>query len=179
MYEQIQMHMSNTIIERMCCVILLSFVSAVAAGQSTNPLNYSGRMYIESMEVISTPRYVSYEEHAILSSQAKYPVTEVVRVDLDFENNTIRIGDETSRIKVTATKKYNTNYGWVVVIYANLLNSGDKAEIVWREYGNPFIQQITPDKGGVSIARMNLSYKPVAHSEEDALLDLLRSLGSY
>lgn len=171
--------MNNTIIERMCCIILLSFVSTTVAGQSTNPLNYSGRMYVESMEEILTPRYVSYEEHAILSSRAKYPVTEIIRVDLDFENNYIRIGDETSPIKVTATKKYNTNYGWVVVIYANLLNSGDKAEIVWREYGDPYIQQISPGIGEVSIARMNLSYKPVAHSEEDALMDLLRSLGYY
>ena len=173
------MHMSKTVIERMCCIIVLSFVSAAAAGQSTNPLNYSGRMYIESMEEISTPRYVSYEEHAILTSRAKYPVTEVILVELDFDRNYIRIGNDTFQIKVTATQKYDTNYGWVVVIYANLLNSGDKAEIVWREYGNPYIQQITPDKGEVSIVRMNLSYKPVVHSEEDALMDLLRSLGYF
>ena len=104
-------------------------------------------------------------------------MTEVILVELDFDRNYIRIGNDTFQIKVTATQKYDTNYGWVVVIYANLLNSGDRAEIVWREYGNPYIQQITPDKGEVSIVRMNLSYKPVVHSEEDALMDLLRSLG--
>ena len=171
--------MSNTIIERMCCVILLSFVSAVAAGQSTNPLNYSGRMYIESMEVISTPRYVSFEEHAILSTQTRIPMKEVTRVDFDFEKGVIRFGNEESGIKVTATKKYDTKHGWVVVIYANLLNSGDKTEIVWREQGNPYMQQITPGKGEVRIARMNLSYKPVVRSEEEVIMELLNSLGSY
>lgn len=43
--------------------------SFAAAAQSTNPLNYSGRMYVEAIEIIATPRYVSYEDHAILSQQ--------------------------------------------------------------------------------------------------------------
>ena len=37
--------------------------------QSTNPLNYSGRMYVEGIEIISTPRNVSYEDCAILSQK--------------------------------------------------------------------------------------------------------------
>ena len=39
-------------------LMLASFI--VAAAQSTNPLNYSGRMYVEAIEIIQTPRYVSY-----------------------------------------------------------------------------------------------------------------------
>ena len=51
-------------------LVLTSFVNAAA--QSTNPLNYSGRMYVEAIEIIATPRYVSYEDHAILSSRCAF-----------------------------------------------------------------------------------------------------------
>ena len=46
-------------------LMLASFV--FAAAQSTNPLNYSGRMYVEAIEIYATPRYISYEDHAIVS----------------------------------------------------------------------------------------------------------------
>jgi len=50
--------------------IILALASVfIASAQSTNPLNYSGRMYVEAIEIIATPRYVSYEDHAILSQQ--------------------------------------------------------------------------------------------------------------
>lgn len=50
-------------------IILILACFVIAAAQSTNPLNYSGRMYVEAIEIIATPRYVSYEDHAILSQQ--------------------------------------------------------------------------------------------------------------
>lgn len=54
--------------------IILALASVIiAAAQSTNPLNYSGRMYVEAIEIIATPRYVSYEDHAILSQQMCIP----------------------------------------------------------------------------------------------------------
>ena len=41
--------------------IILALASVlIASAQSTNPLNYSGRMYVEAIEIIATPRYVSY-----------------------------------------------------------------------------------------------------------------------
>ena len=54
--------------------IIIAIIVAVAtlvtvAAQSTNPLNYSGRMYVEAIEIIATPRYVSYEDHTILSQK--------------------------------------------------------------------------------------------------------------
>ena len=50
--------------------IILALASVfIASAQSTNPLNYSGRMYVEGIEIISTPRNVSYEDCAILSQK--------------------------------------------------------------------------------------------------------------
>ena len=38
---------------------MLAFAGILGYAQSTNPLNYSGRMYVEA---IQKPRYVSYED---------------------------------------------------------------------------------------------------------------------
>lgn len=162
--------------------IILTAVLAIACtlghAQSTNPLNYGGRMYLESIEIISTPRYISYEDHAILSTQMRMPSTEITKVEFDFEKNTVSIGGTPNRIKVTSTKKYNTDHGWVVVIYADMIDEGDKMEIVWKEYGKPYAQQITKTNDGVKIARMNLSRQPKVVSEADAAAEMLKGLGT-
>ena len=162
--------------------IILTVVLAIACtlghAQSTNPLNYGGRMYLESIEIISTPRYISYEDHAILSTQMRMPSTEITKVEFDFEKNTVSIGGTPNRIKVTSTKKYNTDHGWVVVIYADMIDEGDKMEIVWEEYGKPYAQQITKTNDGVKIARMNLSRQPKVVSEADAAAEMLKGLGT-
>ena len=162
--------------------IILTTVLAIACtlghAQSTNPLNYGGRMYLESIEIISTPRYISYEDHAILSTQMRMPSTEITKVEFDFEKNTVSIGGTPNRIKVTSTKKYNTDHGWVVVIYADMIDEGDKMEIVWKEYGKPYAQQITKTNDGVKIARMNLSRQPKIVSEADAAAEMLKGLGT-
>lgn len=55
--------------------IILALASVIiAAAQSTNPLNYSGRMYVEAIEIIAAPRYVSYEDHATLTSAYIVPI---------------------------------------------------------------------------------------------------------
>ena len=162
--------------------IILTVVLAIACtlghAQSTKPLNYGGRMYLESIEIISTPRYISYEDHAILSTQMQMPSTEITKVEFDFEKNTVSIGGTPNRIKVTSTKKYNTDHGWVVVIYADMIDEGDKMEIVWKEYGKPYAQQITKTNDGVKIARMNLSRQPKVVSEADAAAEMLKGLGT-
>ena len=162
--------------------VILTVVLAIACtlghAQSTNPLNYGGRMYLESIEIISTPRYISYEDHAILSTQMRIPSTEITKVEFDFEKNTVSIGGTPNRIKVTSTKKYSTDYGWVVVIYADMIDEGDKMEIVWKEYGKPYAQQITKTNDGVKIARMNLSRQPKVVSEADAAAEMLKGLGT-
>ena len=62
--------------------IILALASVfIASAQSTNPPNYSGRMYVEAIEIIATPRYVSYEDHAILSQQMRIPSVEITKID--------------------------------------------------------------------------------------------------
>lgn len=156
--------------------VLASFVFSSA--QSTNPLNYSGRMYVEAIEIIQTPRYVSYEEHAILSQQMRIPSTQIMKCEMDFEKGTVTVDNKEMRIKVNTTKKYDTDRGWVVVIYTDLVDEGDKAELVWPEFGKPYFQQITKADNGVNIARMVLSSKAHVANESEALMNLLQGLGT-
>ena len=158
--------------------ILLTMVGFAAAAQSTNPLNYSGKMYIEAMVILSTPRYVSYEDHAILSEDQRIPMMQVARCVLDFEQGTITAMEKPMAVKVNATKKYNTDRGWVVVIYMDMPSEGDKAELVWPEYGKPYLQQITKGAGEVGICRMILSKDPVVGTPEDAIMSVIRGLGT-
>ena len=159
--------------------IILALVSCIAAtAQSTNPLNYSGRMYVEAIEIIQTPRYVSYEDHAILSQQMRIPSVQITKCEMDFEKGTVTVDNKEMRIKVNATKKYDTDRGWVVVIYTDLIDEGDKAELVWPEFGKPYFQQITKADNGVNIARMVLTSKPYVADEGEALRDLLQGLGT-
>ena len=156
----------------------LVFASILGYAQSTNPLNYSGRMYVEAIEIYTTPRYVSYEDHAIVSQQMRIPSVRISKCEMDFKNGTVTVDQTTMKVKVNATKKYNTNYGWVVVIYMDLVNEGNKAELVWPEYGKPYMQQITPNDDGVKIARMILSKNPYVADEREALMNLLQGLGT-
>ena len=157
------------------CALLTSFA---AAAQSTNPLNYSGKMYVEAIEIIATPRYVSYEDHAILSQQMRIPSVEITKCEMDFEKGIVTVKDKIMEMTINDCKKYDTDYGWVVVVYVNLVNEGDKAELVWPEYGKPFFQQITNTDDGVKIARMILSRKPYVADESEALRELLMGLGT-
>ena len=146
--------------------------------QSTNPLNYSGKMYVESIDILSTPRYVSYEDHSILSKDMSIPSMEIQKCILDFENKTVTVGETVMKIKVNNTNKYIEHEHWVVVIYMDLVDEGDKAELVWPEFGKPYFQQISKTESGMKIARMILSQKPVVADPNDALMKLLQGLGT-
>ena len=159
-------------------IFVLTLATITAAAQSTNPLNYSGRMYVEASEIIATPRYVSYEDHAILSQQMRIPSVEITKIDMDFEKGIVIAKEIEMKIKVNGCKKYDTDRGWVVVVYVDLVNEGDKAELVWPEFGKPFFQQITKTDEGVKIARMVLSSKPYVADESEALRDMLMGLGT-
>ena len=159
-------------------IFVLTLATITAAAQSTNPLNYSGRMYVEAIEIIATPRYVSYEDHAILSQQMRIPSVEITKIDIDFEKGIVIAKEIEMKIKVNGCKKYDTDRGWVVVVYVDLVNEGDKAELVWPEFGKPFFQQITKTDEGVKIARMVLSSKPYVADESEALRDMLMGLGT-
>lgn len=161
--------------------LLLSFAAAFA--QSTNPLNYSGKMYVSSYEIVKTPRYVSYADHAKMNSEMTIPVTEVTTLLADFENGTLRSGNTEYKIKVTDTKKYTlTDYSWVVVISMESTDGKARFDYVWREYGNPYLDTIMAQQdepGTIKIIRMNLSSKPKASSIDDALFRLFEGYGGY
>lgn len=159
-------------------IFVLALATLTAAAQSTNPLNYSGRMYVEAMEICVTPRYISYEDHAIVSEQVRIPSVEVTKIDMDFEKGTITVKDSEMKIKVTDCKRYEADHGWKVVVYVDMVNSGDKGELVWPEFGKPYFQQITKTEDGVNIARMILSRKPYVATEEETLLNLFQGTGT-
>ena len=159
-------------------IVMLALAGILGYAQSTNPLNYSGRMYVEAIEVYTTPRYVSYEDHAIVSMQMRIPSVEITKMDMDFEKGIVTVKEIEMKIKVNGCKKYEADYGWKVVVYVDLVSEGDKAELVWPEFGKPYFQQITKTDDGVKIARMILSRKPFVATEEEALMDLLQGLGT-
>ena len=164
--------------KRTILIVMLALAGILGYAQSTNPLNYSGRMYVEAIEIIATPRYVSYEDHAILSQQMRIPSVEITKIDMDFEKGIVIAKEIEMKIKVNGCKKYDTDRGWVVVVYVDLVNEGDKAELVWPEFGKPFFQQITKTDDGVKIARMVLSSKPYVADGSEAMRDLLMGLGT-
>lgn len=159
-------------------IFVLALATITAAAQSTNPLNYSGRMYVEAIEIYATPRYISYEDHAIVSQQMRIPSVEITKIDMDFDKGTVTVKDTEMKIKVNGCKRYEADHGWKVVVYMELVNVGDKAELVWPEFGKPYFQQITKTDDGVKIVRMILSQKPYVATEEEALMDLLQGLGT-
>ena len=165
---------------RRVILCLLSLYMALSSWSQTpklNPLNYSGRMYISSVDAISTPRYVSYEDHAILSTELSVPVVEVSKVEFDFKNNVILIQDKSTAITNVRIKEHTDEYSRIIVIYMDLVDSTDKMELVWPDDDSPYLLQITPDDDKVAICKMRLSQKPVASSGEEALMQLLNSLG--
>ena len=41
--------------KRTILIVMLTLVGILGYAQSTNPLNYSGRMYVEAIEIIASP----------------------------------------------------------------------------------------------------------------------------
>lgn len=87
-------------------VVIALLASIAATAQSTNPLNYSGRMYIEAYEIFTTPRYIYFEDHAILSQQSRIPSVEISRCEMDFEKGIVKINDSPAKpyfLQITKT----------------------------------------------------------------------------
>ena len=161
------------------CAAIAMLMTASAQNHQLNPLNYSGKMYISAVEMLTTPRYVSYEDHAILSSEMTVPVVQVTVVQFDFEKKTVVIDGKEAKIGRTYVKEYSSDYCSTFVIYMEPACVGDRMELVWPENGNPYLLQITPGESDVAICKMKLSHKPVAVSGEDALMQMLNSLGGF
>jgi len=161
-------------------ILLMLFALLPASAlnaQSLNILNYSGKMYVSKFDVLSTPRYVSFEDHAILSQDMTIPVIEVTRINFDFENNILNLSEKDRKIVSTSLKKYSTDMGWNIVISIKLEGDNDLYELVWQEFGSAYLQEITKEDGAVKICRMHLSTKPAASSPEDELMQLLGGYG--
>lgn len=154
-------------------------ITATGQNPKLNPLNYSGKMYVSAMEVINTPRYVSYEDHAILSSEMTVPVVEVTMAQFDFANKVMILDGKETKFSKAYVKEYKSEYYATYVIYIEPLGEGDKFELVWPENEDPYLLQITPNETSVAICKMKLSHRPVAASGEDALMQLLNSLGDF
>ena len=161
------------------CAAMAVLMTTSAQNPQLNPLNYSGMMYISAVEMLTTPRYISYEEHAILSSEMTVPVVEVTIVQFDFEKNIVDIDGKEVKIGKAYVKEYSSDYDSTFVIYIEPSGMGDSMELVWPENGDPYLLQITPNEHGVAICKMKLSHKPVAATGEDALIQLLNSLGGF
>lgn len=158
--------------------VALCLAGLVVAAQNLNPLNFSGKMYVQSIVILSTPRYVSYEDHAILSKDMTIPMQKITKCILDFENGIITMDDQENKIKVTAAKNCSSDSGSCSVIFMDMLDSSDKMELVWPKYGQPYCQQITQDGNSVKIARAMLSPNPVVADPNDAMLEMLKALGT-
>ena len=161
------------------CAAMAMLMTASAQNPQLNSLNYSGKMYISAVEMLTTPRYISYEDHAILSSEMTVPVVEVTIAQFDFEKNIVAIDGKEVKIGKAYVKEYASDYDSTFVIYIEPSGMGDSMELVWPENGDPYLLQITPNEHGVAICKMKLSHKPVAATGEDALIQLLNSLGGF
>ena len=112
------------------CVAMTMLMTASAQNPKLNPLNYGGKMYVSAMEVLTTPRYVSYEDHAILSSEMTVPVMEVTVVNFDFEKRVVVLADQQIPFSKAYVKEYSSDYFKTYVIYMDPLDGADKMELV-------------------------------------------------
>lgn len=147
-----------------------------AQNPQLNPLNYSGKMYISSMEVITTPRYVSYGDHALLNTELTVPMVKVSSIEFDFKNNTITfLIDPQRQIKVeNVVAKLHTE-GLVEVVVISMENSENAStmELVWSPFDAPYLLEIAQGDDEVNIVKYQLSRAPATSSPEEALMQLL------
>ena len=92
----------------------------------------------------------------------RIPSVEITKIDMDFEKGIVIAKEIEMKIKVNGCKKYDTDRGWVVVVYVDLVNEGDKAELVWPEFGKPFFQQIDSQNTLLTTNSLTLDVKSCA-----------------
>ena len=172
-------------------VTIAILVSVISKAQSLNPLNYSGQLFVESFEFFSTPRYISYNDHAIIFPISKMPSFAIIKLYFDFQKSTFTttVVDEgkseiiNQKMTLLSTKKYKAeDGGWAVVLTIQLSEDepGTKNELVWEQYGNPYMLSIKKNnkknfEGDIIITKTNLSSKPKATSVEEAFLEAIKN----
>ncbi len=55
---------------------------------------------------------------------------------MDFEKVTVTVEDSEMKMKVNACKKYDTDHGWVVVVYVELVNGAIRLNWFGRSTAN-------------------------------------------
>ena len=153
-------------------MMVVAQTSLLAQNPKVNPLNYSGKMYLSSIEIISTPRYVSYGDHAILSTNYSVPIIEAFPVIMDFENNIITLKDAEIEVENVEVKTYYE--GLVETVVISMRANELLIELVWPELGSPYLMMIAQgEDGDVDIAKYNLAKTHTQPSREAALEMLL------
>ena len=153
-------------------MMVVAQTSLLAQNSKVNPLNYSGKMYLSSIEIISTPRYVSYGDHAILSTNSAVPIIEAFPVIMDFENNIITLKDVEIEVENVEVKTYYE--GLVETVVISMRANELLIELVWPELGSPYLMMIAQgEDGDVDIAKYNLAKTHTRPSREAALEMLL------
>ena len=148
-------------------------ISLLAQDPKVNPLNYSGKMYVSSMEIISTPRYVSYGDHAILNTELSVPTVEETPVVMDFVNNMITLPTSKIQVKNVEAKTYYEGLVETVVISMRNVENNSLVELVWPGLGSPYLMMSGQgEDGDVFVVKFNLAKTHTMPSEE-ALLEML------
>ena len=155
-------------------------ISLFSQNPKLNPLNYSGKMYVSSVALISTPRYVSYDDHALLSTELSLPAVEAMQIEFDFKNNVItyppsKEGQEQGekfQIKNVVAKTYKEGYSETIVISMQKVNDPTKLELVWSETTNPYLLEIMQGEDNVTISKFILSQKFSVPSMDQVLMQL-------
>lgn len=139
-------------------ILLFGLHSANAQNPQLNPLNYSGKMSVTSLEAITTPRYISYNDHALLSTEMSIPTMNLMQVVFDFKNKTIKIMDEElTKISNISVKEYINKGLTTIVIHMDVIDSTDKLEFVWPPLENPYLLVIVQkEEEGATLLKINL-----------------------
>lgn len=156
--------------------ILLLAASTLLSAQDFSPLNFSGQLYVKSLEFLKTPRYISYHDHAFLTLQMSMPVTEVTPIELNFEKCTVTLEGTTDSFTITSCKRDDSTRPSTYIISVKMKDSNETAEFVYREHGDFYWQQIKKEGDEYQIARVHLSTKPHAVSDAEALRELLGNM---
>ena len=162
-------------------LMVINLMSSGATAQSLNPLNYSGKMYVIKMESITTTRYVSFEDHSLLTTEFEMDPASWgllgMAITFDFKKKIIRwhgssiFGEDAQKseelFSVISTKKYITDHKQWIAVISMKPSSKEKYyryELVWPQYGYPYFQSMRNDGEKCEITRYTLSTESPAAS---------------
>jgi len=168
--------------KRLLCISAMLLIVTMVPAQSlltTNPKNYSGKMYVKGMDILSTPRYISFSDHAIISKSMPVPVVKLITVTFNFEKNIFIMDTDTVHFTFDGIQKYKDSLEDHVVLsfHSNKKEADkDRYELVWPEFNSPYLLEITKGEDGFELCKMILSHDKPELSPGDAIQQLLEGL---